>query len=145
MVKKNKAGFTLVEVLVVMCLVSITFFGYTGSKDALRRQTYKQFLQDTSDFIMKTQQLATLKNVTYTIGVGKEDEKAYLEASRHRTEYVLPIPSGMSVAISTSEETIVFSQDMSPTKGATFQITDHILNEKTDITVIPATGNVTIK
>ena len=142
--KDNQKGFTLVEMMVVIAIISIVMVSFVRPAEVLRRYTLRSFTQELSDFIMTTQQLATLKNEEYTIGVVGSKADNYIEANTYKREFVLPIPAGIEVSVSTGEGTITFSKDMSPTKAGTFFIKDNYLQQEMRLTVQVATGNVTL-
>lgn len=139
-------GFTLVEMLIVIAIIGIMSVTMVGSGLGIERYVYKGFTEEIAEMVQTAQQMATFRNESAILMLGtKNGQKTFeLRRGKQNIEKQLMIPPKVSVQIQTTEKELQFEQDMSPTKGGTICIKHQGLKEEVHMTLLPATGKVTL-
>lgn len=147
----KQRGFTLIEVIIVIAIISLVSIGGVNSYTYFAKQELERFAERTKETIQIMQQSAAMENKTYTFYKKKVNKAYIVQIDCNTTEFLrYDIPDSIEMWIGSADdyigrtEKIIFAQDMSPSRSGTIVLEHKTLLYHIKITVRPVTGLVTI-
>lgn len=144
-------GFTLVEMVVVIAIISICSVGVVTGYTYIAKQEMLQCAYEVQSIVEVMQQKAALGNRTYTLERHEVDGQSVLVVSANILEESnYTVPKGLMLYIGTeknyfeSGKKICFPKDVSPSESGTMTIWHKRIPYHLRITIRPVTGLVTI-
>ena len=144
----NKKGFTLIEMLVVIAIISLVGISFSGGYSYLAKREMQNVAQTLKEVIEGMQQQAAMENRTYKLYMdGKQTLYVAADAKKILT---YTVPKKIDVYIGTEAnyfvpgKEIAFTKDLSPSGTGTITIWHTSIPYHMKMTVRPVTGIVTI-
>lgn len=144
----NKKGFTLIEVLVVITIISLVGVSFLGGYTYLAKREMQDVSKHVKEIIEGMQQQAALENRTYKLNI-QNKQRLYVTADT-KESFTYTVPKSIQVYIGTEAnyfapgKQIVFTKDVSPSETGTLTIWHKAVPYHIKMTVRPVTGIVTI-
>lgn len=158
LIQVKQDGFTLMEMIIVLAILSLTSFVAIGSMTSFKTYEFLKFANQVEQMVQQAQQNAVLKNNTYEIAYKYDKGKGAMQSIKETfIEESLDVPEGVTVLIGSKDHyqegdfvpqssggRIKFAKDMSPSKGGTITLQRKGINGKIQITIRPVTGKTTL-
>lgn len=143
----NQKGMSLLEVVCAISLAGIILVGAVPSIRLLDHIRFNQLVSEVYTGVKNAQQMAHLLNASYV--VSQDGEFVHVKNTlKSDLEHRFKIPDATQVFIGSrdlsSKFDMKFTSDMSPDKAGTITLTNTRIKKKVQMTVLVATGKVTI-
>ncbi|MGL4344910.1 MAG: pilus assembly FimT family protein [Cellulosilyticaceae bacterium] len=136
-------GFTLIEMVVVLAIMSMGYVGITGGIRWLDQIKLEACVQEVVQCIEIGQNNASLQNKEYAIEpYGNEGEQIVRLVANQGTYAQVEVPSSIVVWCNTGS--VVFNGDLSPARAGTLFLRHQGLRRRVEIRVRPVTGEVAV-
>lgn len=143
------SGFTLLEMVVVLALVSIGFIGVHFSVNLVSQTAFEQTLKEVVQVVNLAQTRASIQNKKYAVTVvdAAEGPCIVLQSEAIGCTSVplekVRLSHGLTATINHNEK-LVFNGDLSPAQAGTIRLCQARLGEVAEVRVRPVTGRVAV-
>lgn len=146
----KQRGFTLLEMVVVLALISIGYIGVAFSLDWVQHVAFEKAIEEVVQIVELAQTRASLQNKKYSViptrsetGEGISLQTELLNLSAAIPSEKVKLPRGVTVTFN-HDEKIVFNGDLSPSQAGTIRLCQERLGAVAEVRIRPVTGKVAV-